>query len=282
MLARFARAPAGVEFVLSRRWLRVRSTLLANVISRRQRYGRAGAHHRLRAQSRPRRGAQPPASTKRAASTSLFLDADMLPDSDRFLSIWLGIVTHKRRDVAFGGLSLPRPAHDAETALHHDLFGRSDCRRPPPRARAAQAHGLIRTCWCGATSWLAHPFDELFPGWGFEDTDWALEVARITEILHVDNPATPCRARQRRDVAAQDAPKRDRTSRRLARKHPLQVDALRRPPHRRAAARPPGAQDSTARLRLARARSRGGGAHARCAAPRLNSMRAAHYAEHLA
>lgn len=188
LLARMARAPAGVEFILIDDGSSSAS-LLASVITAAERLaapvriivwskngGRAAARNRLIEEAR--------------GEYVLFLDADMIPDSPRFLAIWLGVLSTQRPRVAFGGLSVAHARADDDTALHHHLFARSDCaparlRAQKPAQSTASANLAVRRDFLAA-----HPFDQRFTGWGFEDTDWALSVVKHVPILHVDNPAT--------------------------------------------------------------------------------------------
>ena len=66
----------------------------------------------------------------------LFLDADMIPDAPDFLGRWLSIIQRERPYIAFGGMSLRQVEPQPETALHHFLFARSDCRSAWARERA--------------------------------------------------------------------------------------------------------------------------------------------------
>ncbi len=277
LLVAFANAPAGVEFVLLDDGSGS-AALLANVVAAAStmgapariivsgpNLGRAMGRNRLIAEAR--------------GEYVLFLDADMMPDDPTFLAIWLGVITTQAPQVAFGGLSLTRAERTPETALHYALFGHSDCSRAQVRARrgaqaAASANLLIERAFL-----LEHPFDDGFTGWGFEDVDWALNAARFTEVLHVDNPAThvglddvSTLLRKSTEAGANFA--------RLARKHPKQVrrfaahraaSALRFTPARRAQQR---VYRWLARDPLGAAPMR-----VRCAALKL--LRASYYAEHL-
>jgi glycosyltransferase involved in cell wall biosynthesis len=220
LLERVANAPAGVEFILIDDGS-ASAALLAKIIGAAERVaapvrvivwgknrGRAAARNRLLDEAR--------------GEYVLFLDADMIPDSPRFLSIWLGVLSTQRPLVAFGGLSVARAAADADTELHHNLFARSDCalaraRALKPAQSTASANLAVRRDFLAA-----NPFDPRFTGWGFEDTDWALTAARRVRILHIDNPATHAGLDDVRTLMRKSA-EAGRNFARLAQKHPQAV-----------------------------------------------------------
>ncbi len=118
----------------------------------------------------------------------LFLDADSLPDAPGFVG---------------RALEAAREAPDAVTC-----GGRTGLRCPPapPDARLFEAHSRMRE-WIPAAErnrdpegnflsanfqlrrdlFLRAPFDGRFTGWGWEDTDWALRIAPLAPVRHVDN-----------------------------------------------------------------------------------------------
>lgn len=278
MLKRFAQAPAGVEFVLLDDGS-ASAELVANVVTAahatgaparvvvcEQNLGRSKARNRLIAEAQ--------------GDYVLFLDADMLPDTLSFLSIWLGIIKTQAPRVAFGGLSLAHAQPTPETALHFALFGNSDCQPAQRRARRAAQATASSNLLVERAFLLDHPFDDLFTGWGFEDVDWALDVARIEEIMHVHNPATHAGLDDVNTLIRKSAEAGPNFGR-LARKHPLQVKTF--VAHRIASAlRVTPARKAQQRLYSWIARDPQGLAPMRVRCVAFKLLRATHYAEHLA
>lgn len=278
MLKRFGSAPGGVEFILLDDGS-ASAELVADVVSAAQATG-APARIIVSGENLGRARARNRLIAEAQGDFVLFLDADMLPDSPHFLSIWLGIIETQRPRVAFGGLSLAHAQRTPETALHYALFGGSDCRPAYQRARRAAQTTASSNLLVERSFLLAHPFDDAFTGWGFEDVDWALDAARQEDILHIDNPATHAGLDDVETLVRKSAEAGPNFGR-LARKHPLQVKRF--AAHRVARAlRAMPARNTQRRLYSWVARDPRGLApmRLRCAAFKL--LRASHYAEHLA
>lgn len=278
MLKRFGSAPGGVEFILLDDGS-ASAELVADVVSAAQATG-APARIIVSGENLGRARARNRLIAEAQGDFVLFLDADMLPDSPHFLSIWLGIIETQGPRVAFGGLSLAHAQRTPETALHHALFGGSDCRPAYQRARRAAQTTASSNLLVERSFLLAHPFDDAFTGWGFEDVDWALDAARQEDILHIDNPATHAGLDDVETLVRKSAEAGPNFGR-LARKHPLQVKRF--AAHRVARAlRAMPARNTQRRLYSWVARDPRGLApmRLRCAAFKL--LRASYYAEHLA
>jgi hypothetical protein len=167
-----------------------------------------------------------------------------------------------------------------ETALHHNLFGASDCRGVRARAASPAQFTASSNLLVRRTFLAAHPFDDSFVGWGFEDIDWALGAARHGDILHIDNPATHA-GLDDVDTLMRKSAEAGPNFARLAAKHPEQVSRF--SAHRVAKL----LQLAPMRPALRKlcgwlARDPFGAAPMRLRRAALKLYRASHYAEHLA
>lgn len=120
----------------------------------------------------------------------LLLDADMIPDESDFLDRWLALVDHAAPAIAFGGFSVRQAPQAPETALHHFVSVRSDCRNAADRNRDPAQFTTTSNLLIRRDVIAEIPFDESFAGWGWEDVEWALRAHAAYPILHVDNTAT--------------------------------------------------------------------------------------------
>ena len=120
----------------------------------------------------------------------LFLDSDMLPDAPDFLGRYLELIDGARPAIAFGGFSLAQCDPWPEHRLHCRLAQRSDCAPAKLRRRDPAKFVFTSNLLVSRELFLAEPFDEGFVGWGWEDVEWGVRVARGCEIVHLDNPAT--------------------------------------------------------------------------------------------
>ena len=187
-LAREAQAVPGVEIVLlddgtddpelSQRIESVVSALPlpARLVRLAQNEGRAKGRNRLVTHAR--------------AQSLLFLDSDMLPDDEHFLATWLDLVADADPAVAFGGFSLAQVRPRPDQALHGAMAAHADCRPAAERRLAPEKHLFTSNLLVRRDVFAGEAFDEGFIGWGWEDVEWGMRVARRWSILHIDNPAT--------------------------------------------------------------------------------------------
>lgn len=120
----------------------------------------------------------------------LFLDSDMLPDGPRFLQTYLELIEAEAPAVAFGGFSLNQAAPMRAHALHRCMALKSDCAPLEARRAMPEKHVFTSNLLVRREIFESDGFDESFAGWGWEDVEWALRVARRHPISHIDNTAT--------------------------------------------------------------------------------------------
>ncbi len=120
----------------------------------------------------------------------LFLDSDMAPDSDDFLARWLELIAKEDAPVAFGGFSLQQIPPRRDQALHRQMAAHSDCLPCDVRRLNPEKHIFTSNLLVRRDVFEAEAFDEGFAGWGWEDVEWGMRVARRWPILHVHNTAT--------------------------------------------------------------------------------------------
>lgn len=153
-----------------------RSSLPARLVTLAKNEGRARGRNRLVSYAR--------------AGHFLFLDSDMAPDSSTFLSTWLALIAQETPPVAFGGFSLDQAPPRRDHALHRAMAGHSDCLPAQVRAQNPEKHVFTSNLLVRRDVFAAEAFDEGFAGWGWEDVEWGMRVARRWPILHIDNTAT--------------------------------------------------------------------------------------------
>ncbi len=120
----------------------------------------------------------------------LFLDSDMLPDEPGFLRRWTELIAEQQPAVAFGGFSLLQTPPRREHALHRAMSSHSDCLSAEVRREHPEKHVFTSNLLVRRDVFAAEAFDEGFTGWGWEDVEWGMRVARRWPILHLDITAT--------------------------------------------------------------------------------------------
>jgi glycosyltransferase involved in cell wall biosynthesis len=121
----------------------------------------------------------------------LLLDSDMLPDDENFLDTYIEQANASiDPKLIVGGFSLKQAPELPEYALHRWQAEKSEC--IPANIRNSHPGRYVFT-----SNVLAHkelfehiPFDEEFRGWGWEDLDWGMRIAKSYPILHIDNTAS--------------------------------------------------------------------------------------------
>lgn len=124
------------------------------------------------------------------AERFLFIDADMLPDTDHFLADWLALIDERDPAAAFGGFSLDQTPRTRANALHRAMALKSDCHTAAERARDPAKHLFTANLLVRRDVFDSIGFDERFTGWGWEDVEWGIRVAERWPIVHADITAS--------------------------------------------------------------------------------------------
>lgn len=161
--------------------------------------GRAKGRNRLAAHAR--------------ADHFLFLDSDMAPDAPDFLARYLRLIAADDPPVAFGGFSMAQASDAPAFALHKALSLRGECLPAAVRSLHPEKYVFTSNLLVRRDVFEAEAFDERFRGWGWEDVEWGMRVARRYGVIHVDNPATHLGL----DTAAALAGKYEQSARNFAR-----------------------------------------------------------------
>lgn len=119
----------------------------------------------------------------------LCLDADMLPDSPDFLRRWLD-TTETNPAVVFGGFSLLQTPKDKRFDVHRFMATKSDCLNAATRSQQPEKYVFTSNLLIRSDVFGAQDFDADFTGWGWEDVEWAMRIAKIYGVSHIDNTAT--------------------------------------------------------------------------------------------
>ena len=120
----------------------------------------------------------------------LYLDADMLPDSDHFLRLYIEHALRGTFDIVCGGRSYRRLTLCGEDQELYRYFSQAtECVGPEVRNRRPLWYLLTNNLMVRRRLLLEQPYNESYRGWGFEDADWALRL-RGASATHVDNTAS--------------------------------------------------------------------------------------------
>jgi len=121
----------------------------------------------------------------------LFLDCDVLPDTDDFIRHYLSLAEENCLDVVCGGISYrTRILDDPEYDYHAYLGNRKEVKPASDRNKSSWRHILTSNIMVKKSVFQGTPFNERFTGYGYEDIEWGVRLAEKYRILHIDNTAS--------------------------------------------------------------------------------------------
>jgi GT2 family glycosyltransferase len=120
----------------------------------------------------------------------LFIDADMVPGDEQYLTRYFDVIEHSRAAIAFGGFTVKNVVVTRDTQLNYSLAMKNDCKPAAARALKGPLAVASNNLLVRKDVLQAENFDSGFQGWGWEDTEWAMRaVFAGYGLIHIDNPA---------------------------------------------------------------------------------------------
>lgn len=121
----------------------------------------------------------------------LLLDADMLPDEQDFLQNYCQYIgADSTPALIAGGFTLKQVTASENQLLHAAQSKKSECLSAAERSENPGLHVFTSNILVHREILDRVYFDEGYVGWGWEDVDWGLRVARQYSVKHIDNTAT--------------------------------------------------------------------------------------------
>ncbi|MDD2319177.1 MAG: glycosyltransferase [Geobacteraceae bacterium] len=121
----------------------------------------------------------------------LFLDCDVLPDSECFIRDYLEHVHLNDHDVICGGRSYQTRILQGTEYDYYEYFGnKKEVKSAEVRNAMPWRHILTSNVMVRKSVYRAVPFNEQFIGYGYEDIEWGIRLAKQGEILHIENTAS--------------------------------------------------------------------------------------------
>lgn len=130
-------------------------------------------------------------ASKATGNFLLFLDCDVLPDTDDFIRKYISLAEEDSFDVVCGGISYrTRILNEPEYDYHAYLGNRKEVKPASERNNEPWRHILTSNIMVRKSVFLGTPFNERFTGYGYEDIEWGVRLAKKYRILHIDNTAS--------------------------------------------------------------------------------------------
>ena len=121
----------------------------------------------------------------------LFLDCDVLPDSEHFVRNYLEYVQRNDCDVVCGGISyMSRVLQGTEYDFCVYFGNKKEVKTAYARNVEPWRHILTSNVMVRKSTFRMTPFNEQFTGYGYEDIEWGLRLANRWKVQHIENTAS--------------------------------------------------------------------------------------------
>jgi glycosyltransferase involved in cell wall biosynthesis len=121
----------------------------------------------------------------------LFLDSDVAPDNADFLRRYLEHARANAWDVVCGGISYAqRVLNDRGYDFYVYMSSRAALHPVAIRNRLPWRWIFTSNIMIRRRALEATVFDERFTGYGYEDIEWGIRLARAFRVLHIENPVS--------------------------------------------------------------------------------------------
>jgi glycosyltransferase involved in cell wall biosynthesis len=118
----------------------------------------------------------------------LFIDAGMEVPGPHYLKTYLTLCEELKPGMVFGGYAATEVMLRRADALAAYEFLNNQCRSAAVRRERPWQYSYAGNLLLHRRVAAACPFDEAFGGWGWEDVEVGIRVARRFTIEHIDNP----------------------------------------------------------------------------------------------
>jgi len=121
----------------------------------------------------------------------LFLDCDVLPDRDDFISNYLNCILEDNYDVVCGGRSYKSRVLADKEYDYHEYFGnKKEVKSAEKRNLTPWRYILTSNIMIRKSAYECTPFNEAFVGYGYEDVEWGIKLSKSYRIKHISNTAS--------------------------------------------------------------------------------------------
>lgn len=118
----------------------------------------------------------------------LFLDTDVLPDNEDFLSKYLLYAQSAIYDVICGGISYKhRILWGKEYEIYLYLSQKTEVKSSEERNKEPWRYIFTSNVMVRKSVIEDEYFDERFVNWGYEDIEWAIRIIQNYKVYHIDN-----------------------------------------------------------------------------------------------